>query len=67
MYDCHSCDYLDKSRVEDLKDGMNMRYGCNSKSDGFICGWIRPGNDNELKHMGCSDYKEKEQLQVSLF
>lgn len=51
---CNNCIYLDKTRRQESKNGTNcFRYGCNTRIDGHICGWIT--QDKELKTMGCSD------------
>lgn len=51
---CNDCIYLDKNRRQESENGTScFRYGCNTRIDGYICGWIR--EDKELKTMGCSD------------
>ena len=72
MWCCANCDYLDKNRIQFDENHYSYRYGCNYDyasegriSSGFICGWIL--KDNQLKQMGCSDFKHTEIEQTRLF
>lgn len=65
MWCCAECDYLDKSRKQWDETHYCYRYGCNRRTGVYICAWVR--KDNELKQMGCSDFKHTENEQISLF
>ncbi len=66
MRTCLECKHLDKSRKLNSGEIHSKRYGCNSRCDGYICGWI--SREKELNEMGCSYFEErKENEQLSLF
>lgn len=68
MYNCNSCDYLNK-RVKDYAEHTNhYNYGCSYENRKHTVGWI--AKDCELKLQGCSNWKERrtaEQDQISMF
>lgn len=49
--------HLDKSRKLNSGEIHSKRYGCNSRCDGYICGWI--SREKELSEMGCSYFEER--------
>lgn len=66
MRTCFECKYLDRSRKLNSRETHSKRYGCNSRCEGYICGWII--REKELSEMGCSYFEErKENEQLSLF
>lgn len=50
---CNDCIFLNKSKKQMSENGTScFRYGCDTRIDEYICGWIT--EDKELKTMGCS-------------
>lgn len=70
MYECGSCFYLDKSRKIEAENKMSYRYGCNNTkaTKGYVVGWIIKGRGekSELSTMGCGDWADKKDGQVSM-
>lgn len=57
MRTCLECKHLDKSIKLNSGEIHSKRYGCNSRCDGYICGWI--SREKELSEMGCSYFEER--------
>ncbi len=70
MWCCYYCEHLNRNRKK-TSSTAHYLLGCDARlpGKGYVCGWISKSENEKtrLMQMGCSDFKERQQAQVSLF